>query len=236
MINYAHRGASDYAPENTLSAFYLGLLQGANGIETDVQKTRDGVLVLFHDRDLTRVTGEEGAIQDYTFAELQKFTVKNAATGREDKIIDFETFLRLFAWRDLHFAIELKDTCIEKEVAEMMDRYGLRDKAIVTSFKFDNLRRMRECAPEYKLGYLYKPDEEDLLGKAKELHLEQLCPKAEIVTPDMVREYKAMGYSVRAWGVKDAFVMQNMISCRVDGMTVNFPDKLSAALESERLD
>ena len=42
MINYAHRGASEYAPENTLSSFYLGLLQGANGIETDVQKTKDG--------------------------------------------------------------------------------------------------------------------------------------------------------------------------------------------------
>lgn len=230
MINYAHRGASEYYPENTLSSFYAGLDMGADGIETDVQKTRDGVLVLFHDRDLTRVTGEEGAIQDYTFAELQKFTVKNAATGREDKIIDFETFLRLFAWRDLHFAIELKDTCIEKEVAEMMDRYGLRDKAIVTSFKYDNLCHMRECAPAYKLGYLYKPEEEDLLGKAEEIHLEQLCPKAEIVTPEMVAEYKAMGYSVRAWGVKDTDIMQNMIACGVDGMTVNFPDLLTRAL------
>ena len=231
MINYAHRGASEYYPENTLSSFYAGLDMGADGIETDVQKTRDGVLVLFHDRDLTRVTGEEGAIQDYTFAELQKFTVKNAATGREDKIIDFETFLRLFGWRNLHFAIELKDTEIEKEVAQMMDRYGLRDKAIVTSFKFDNLRRMRAVAPEYKLGYLYKPEEENLLGKAQELHLEQLCPKAEMITPEMVKEYKSMGYSVRAWGVKDEAVMQRMIHCRVDGMTVNFPDKLHKALQ-----
>ncbi|MBQ8230566.1 MAG: glycerophosphodiester phosphodiesterase, partial [Lachnospiraceae bacterium] len=45
MINYAHRGASEYAPENTFSSFYLGLLQGANGIETDVQITKDGVPV-----------------------------------------------------------------------------------------------------------------------------------------------------------------------------------------------
>ena len=50
MINYAHRGASEYAPENTLSAFYLGLQQGANGIETDVRKTKDGVTVNFPDR------------------------------------------------------------------------------------------------------------------------------------------------------------------------------------------
>lgn len=231
MINYAHRGASAYYPENTLSAFYAGIDMGANGVETDVQKTRDGVLVLFHDRDLTRVTGENGAVQDYTFEELQKFTVRNAATGREDKIVDFETFLRLFAWRDLNFAIELKDTEIENEVAQMMDRYGLGDKAIVTSFKFDNLRCMRAVAPWYRLGYLYKPEEEDLLGKAQELHLEQLCPKAEIVTPAMVQQYKAMGYSVRAWGVKDETLMRHMIACGVDGMTVNFPDKLHKALQ-----
>ena len=231
MINYAHRGASAYYPENTLSAFYAGIDMGANGVETDVQKTRDGVLVLFHDRDLTRVTGENGAVQDYTFEELQKFTVRNAATGREDKIVDFETFLRLFAWRDLNFAIELKDTEIENEVAQMMDRYGLGDKAIVTSFKFDNLRCMRAVAPWYRLGYLYKPEEEDLLGKAQELHLEQLCPKAEIVTPAMVQQYKAMGYSVRAWGVKDETLMRHMIACGVDGMTVNFPVKLHKALQ-----
>ena len=49
FINYAHRGASAYAPENTMSAFLLGIKQGANGIETDVRRTKDGVLVLFHD-------------------------------------------------------------------------------------------------------------------------------------------------------------------------------------------
>ncbi|MBQ4553411.1 MAG: hypothetical protein IJA59_10735 [Clostridia bacterium] len=231
MINYAHRGASEYYPENTLSAFYAGIDMGADGIETDVRKTRDGVLVLFHDGDLMRVTGESGAIADYTFAELQQFTVKNAATGREDKIIDFETFLRLFGWRKLHFAIELKDAGIEEEAAQMMDRFGLCGKTIVTSFHFDNLRRMRKAAPAYKLGYLYKPDEMDLLGKAQEIHLEQLCPKAEIITPAMVADFKAMGYSVRAWGVKDEALMQRMIHCRVDGMTVNFPDKLHKALQ-----
>ena len=56
MINYAHRGASEYAPENTMSAFYLGLIYGADGIETDVQRTKDGELVLFHDDTLDRVT------------------------------------------------------------------------------------------------------------------------------------------------------------------------------------
>ena len=85
FIVYAHRGASEYAPENTLMSFYLGVQMGANGIETDVRQTKDGVLVLFHDETLDRVTDGAGNICDYTFEELQKFNViKN---GKIDKII-----------------------------------------------------------------------------------------------------------------------------------------------------
>ena len=94
FINYAHRGASEYAPENTFLSFYTGMMMGANGIETDVQQTRDGVLVLFHDDTILRLTGAEGSIQDYTLAELQQFTFEK--DGLKDKIVVFEDFLRLF--------------------------------------------------------------------------------------------------------------------------------------------
>ena len=57
FVNYAHRGASEYAPENTMSSFYLGVEMKADGIETDVRRTNDGVLVLFHDTTLQRVMG-----------------------------------------------------------------------------------------------------------------------------------------------------------------------------------
>ena len=82
MINYAHRGACEYAPENTLSSFYLGLLQGANGIETDVQLTKDGELVLFHDDTLDRVSDGTGRLCDYTLAQLRKIKIfGNSTTG-----------------------------------------------------------------------------------------------------------------------------------------------------------
>ena len=66
FVNYAHRGASEYTPENTLLAFYTGVYMGANGIETDVQMTKDGILVLFHDDTILRLTGAPGSIRDYT--------------------------------------------------------------------------------------------------------------------------------------------------------------------------
>ena len=75
MINYAHRGASEYAPENTMAAFCMGVEMGANGIETDVQRTRDGVLVLFHDATLMRTAGLDRRVCDMSWAELS--AVKN---------------------------------------------------------------------------------------------------------------------------------------------------------------
>ena len=97
MINYAHRGASERAPENTMAAFFLGLEMGANGIETDVQRTRDGRLVLFHDNVLTRIVPEEsGAIADYDYAELMKFDFGSHKHPRYqgERIVLLEDFLR----------------------------------------------------------------------------------------------------------------------------------------------
>ena len=82
FVVYAHRGASEYAPENTMSSFYLGLHMGANGIETDVRRTKDGTLVLFHDATLDRVCGVSGELTDYTYEELTKISVIHTASGK----------------------------------------------------------------------------------------------------------------------------------------------------------
>jgi len=229
FINYAHRGASEYAPENTLLAFYIGLSMGANGIETDVQMTKDGVLVLFHDDAILRLTGEEGSIQDYTLAELQAFTFEN--NGLQDKIVVFEDFLRLFGWRELTFAIEIKQRGIEKEIADLLRQYRMEQKCVVTSFKFDCLERFRAYAPEMQIGYLKKaisPQDEQALSA---IGGEEICPFAPTITREMVERWQGMGFRVRAWGVRDEEIMRHACACGVSGMTVNFPDKLTAYLQ-----
>ena len=82
FVNYAHRGASAYYPQNTMSAFYAGLGMNANGIETDVRKTKDGVLVLFHDDTLDRVCGVSGRIDDMLYDELRQYRL----AGTEEHI------------------------------------------------------------------------------------------------------------------------------------------------------
>ena len=224
FINFAHRGASEYAPENTMMAFSLGMYMGANGIETDVQMTKDGVPVLFHDDSLERVTGQPGAICDYTYEQLRQFDVIKG--GLSDKILKLEDFLIHFGFRDISFAIELKTPDAAEATAELIRKYDLRTKATVTSFCYDALLKIRSCAPELKTGLLTSVVTEDLLTRLREDGIDELCPRGILVTPENVIRWHEMGFHVRAWGIKDEAIMKQVYDAGVNGMTVNFPDKL----------
>ena len=226
FVNYAHRGASEYTPENTLLAFYTGMYMGANGIETDIQMTKDGVLVLFHDDTIMRLTGVEGSIQDYTLEQLRQFTFEN--NGLTDKIVVFEDFLQQFGWRDITFAIEIKQAGIESQVVDMIRKYNIQSKTIVTSFMLGSVRATKAYAPEQKVGLLTKEVTEELLAELKTIGAEQLCPYAMDVTEETVARWHAQGFEVRAWGVKDEILMRQVYDAGAEGMTVNFPDKLTS--------
>lgn len=224
FVNYAHRGASHYAPENTMLAFYLGIWMGANGIETDVQLTADGVPVLFHDNALLRVTGQPGSVCDYDLKDLQMFRVEKGKLF--DRIPALQDFLEHFAPQALTFAIELKQPDAAPAVAELISRYGVQDRTVVTSFDYDAIMGIRQLAPEQRTGYLTGLIDDALLEKMRTDGIYQLCPKADMLTKDKVSRWHAMGFSVRAWGVSDEQLMRHAYDCGVDGMTVNFPDRL----------
>lgn len=229
FVNYAHRGASTYCPENTMLSFYTGVYMGANGIETDVQRTKDGVLVLFHDDTLARVTGEPGAICDYTFQQLQSFSVKN--NNLTDKIVSLEDFLAHFSHRDLTFAIELKVADVEKDTVDLLRKYAMEKKTVITSFQFDYILKAKEYAPEFAVGYLTQSVSPETVAQVLSIGGEEICPKAELLTKEVVANLHAQGLNVRAWGVFNEELMAQAVYAGADGMTVNFPDKLTAFLK-----
>ena len=226
FVVYAHRGASEYAPENTMSSFFLGLSMGANGIETDIRKTKDGVLVLFHDDTLDRVTGNSGNVAGITYDELCRLRVINANNGKSDIIPRLEDFLHYCGSQEVHLALELKAPDIESEVFAMVKKYHLENRVTVTSFSLDYLVALKQAYPEAKLGYLTTDFDDELLAKMKELKIYQLCPKGDILTPEKVAKWHKAGFEVRAWGINNVSVMKHAYDCGVDGMTVNFPDRL----------
>lgn len=233
MINYAHRGASEYAPENTLSSFYLGLLQGANGIETDVRKTSDGVPILFHDDTLDRVTDKSGEVSRLTFGELKDVKViGNATAGFYDHIITLREFLEKFSRYDVSFAIELKGPDVEEETLRAAKDFGIMEKTTFTSFQFDYIRKIKELDASARIGYLTAATDDETLERLLAIGGEEIAPKAETVTEELMMKWREKGLGVRAWGVSNVSLMKKMCRFGVDGMTVNFPDRLTEYLNT----
>ena len=84
---WAHRGASGYAPENTMEAFRLADEMKADGIELDVQLTKDGEVIVLHDEKIDRVSNGRGYARDYTLAELKKFRFSKTHPEYKDAVI-----------------------------------------------------------------------------------------------------------------------------------------------------
>lgn len=232
MINYAHRGASEQAPENTFAAFHRALVLGANGIETDIQQTKDQQLVLFHDASLVRITGTDLPIQALTLAQLAHldFGSHKGPAFAQEPIPTLPAFLAAFGTKPIHLALELKETGIEQAVLEALTGQVFWDQVVVTSFLWDSLVAMRALDGNIRLGYLTERITEEGLDRLAQAGLNQICPKADQLTEQAVELAKAGGFSVRAWGVNDDRLMAHALACGVDGMTVDFPDRLAALL------
>lgn len=227
MINYAHRGASEYAPENTLSSFYLGLLKGANGIETDVQKTKDGVLVLFHDDTLDRVSDKQGRLCDYTWDELKNVKVYgNCTTGFYDRIVTLREFLEKFSPYDIQFAIELKGVDVEEETLNMVKEFGIMHKTTFTSFQFAYIQKIKQLDQSARVGWLISSADDEAVQRLLDIGGEEIAPMAELIKEELMKKWREAGLGVRAWGVFNVALMKKMCALGVDGMTVNFPDRL----------
>jgi glycerophosphoryl diester phosphodiesterase len=226
FINYAHRGASEYAPENTMSAFELCLEQNANGIETDVRISGDGVLYLFHDNDLDRVTDGSGPVMGLSFDQLRRVNVfGGSGSFAPGKIQSLAEFLDFAKDKDVQLAIEIKEEGIEESLIEAIAPYNIGERTVITSFRFPSIRKISEKS-NLRVGYLVKELNDEVVGALRAINGYQICPNVKDVSVDSVKKLKDMGFSVRAWGIKTPQEMEKAYRSGVDGMTVNFPDKL----------
>ena len=206
---------------------------GANGIETDVQMTKDGVLVLFHDKTMERIFGINKQIRDFSWMELQEFDA-GIFKGNEfvgEKIVSLQRFLETFGRRGLKLAIEIKQEGIEDKVLKMVRRYVPDKDFTITSFMFDSIKKLSQVDHVPELGYLTEDYSEELIRNLKEIGVIEYCPSAEIVSTEMMKAVENQGLRVRAWGVKNTELMEKMVEYNVYGMTVNFPDKLTERLK-----
>lgn len=232
MVNYAHRGASSYAPENTLPAFNLGIEMGADGIETDIRRTKDGILVLFHDDTLERVAGVGKAVEELTYKELMEYDlgIWKGEQYRGTRIVRLDDFLSEYGTRlGMHLALEIKGKGIALDAYdEIISHAGMTYE--ITSFSYESILEIRKAHLEPKLGYLTSNFSHDEIKRLVDDGMNEICPRADLITPSLTAYAHEKGLRVRAWGVKDMDLMIHASLSGVDGMTVNFPDLLTAYL------
>lgn len=180
---WAHRGASGYAPENTLEAFALADKMKADGIELDVHLSKDGEIIVTHDENVQRVTcGVDAMVKDLTLAELKKLDVYNGIEGyRNVRIPTLPEVLDFLKTNNLYLNIELKTGIvlydgIEQKTIDAVRAAGLQDRVIYSSFNHYSLMLVRQIDPEARIGLLYSEALIEPHAYAQRIHANAIHP------------------------------------------------------------
>ncbi|MEV5381433.1 glycerophosphodiester phosphodiesterase family protein [Streptomyces sp. NPDC052721] len=252
----AHRGASAYAPENTLAAVDKAAELGFSWVENDVQRTRDGELVVLHDDTLQRTTNVEEVfpgrapwkVRDFTAAEIARLDAGSwfSPVYAGARVPTLKEYMRRIERNHEKLLLEIKNPelypGIERQTLKLLGNEGWLDgrhlgRLIVQSFSVDSVRTVHELKPAVVTGYLGAPT-------VAELH--RFAPFTDLINPSygsLSRGYVASVHAVDgphgrplelfAWTVDDAATARKVAGYGVDGIITNKPDVVRAALGSD---
>ncbi|WP_045521315.1 glycerophosphodiester phosphodiesterase family protein [Neobacillus niacini] len=153
----AHRGVPSIAPENTMASYRKAYELGADMIETDVQRTKDGKLVIMHDSKVDRTTNGTGYVKDLTLEQIRGLDagIKFSPEFAGEKVPTFAEYLNEFNGKDVVLLVELKADGIEKQVMQEIEQAGMIDNVVIQSFNANHIRNTRSLNQEVGTGYLY---------------------------------------------------------------------------------
>ena len=228
---WAHRGASGYAPENTLEAFQKAIDLQADGIELDVQMTKDGQLVIIHDETVNRVSNASGWVKDFTYEELNKLNVnKKFPEFGEVKIPTLEEVYLLIKDTELVINVEIKNGIvfyenIEEKVMELTKKMELQERIVYSSFNHYSVMKLKKLDACVKTGFLYEDGYLDMPEYASKHGIEALHPALyNLQYPNFIQDCKTRNIEVRVWTVNKIEDMKMLCENEVNGMITNYPD------------
>ncbi|MDE2855580.1 MAG: glycerophosphodiester phosphodiesterase family protein [Chloroflexota bacterium] len=235
---FGHRGALAQAPMNTLAAFDCARQQGADGIELDLQLSRDGHLVVIHDYTVDATTDGHGDVAEMSLAELKRLDAGAwfSAAFAGERIPTLDEVFDAFGDK-LLINVEIKSSPAwgyraDKLLAECVRRHGMSERVIVSSFDPVILRNLRQMMPAAMMGFLYQPD----MPAAHYLPLKRLWHQARHPRQDMVDQgymnwARAQRYFVNVWTVNDGERALELGRLGVNTIITDEPVTIIRALE-----
>ena len=231
MLVIAHRGASGYAPENTIAAFRKAVAMGVTFIETDLHLSRDARFVAIHDGTLDRTTNGKGAVHEFTLADLRKLDA-GSWFGSEfagERIPTLEEILQFAKKHDVVFYLELKPGGSwggEHALIGALRESGEIARTVVISFDASILAAVRKIEPTLMTGLLYDGQAADPLTKALEVGARQLAVRGDLVSPSMIKEARRHDLQVVCWTVNHPAHLRLLMEAGVDGIMSDYPDRV----------
>lgn len=230
----AHRGASADAPENTLAALELAIEEGADWVEIDVQETREGEVVVIHDRDLKKVGGSSLRVFDAPLADLQSVDIgswKDSSFG-DQRVPTLQQVLDLCRGH-VGIIIELKyygrETQLEERVVNLVEAASMQDQVTVMSLSYRGIQKIRSLRPHWKVGLLSSV----AMGDITRLDVDFFAINARFASRSFIKRVHRQGREVKVWTVNDPISMSAMISKGVDGIITDHPG-LTVRVREER--
>jgi len=227
-----HRGAKNYAPENTLAAFKLALELGADGFELDTQLTSDGHIVVYHDRTVDRTTNGYGKTFQLSLAELRELDTGSSFSDefRGEKIPTLDEVFETIGQRAI-INVELKnfstpfDNLTEK-VCEVVRHCGMQKNVIFSSFLPWNLKKAARILPEVSRGLITIKGRWGVWGRSFGFNFgdyDALHPYLGDVTAQQVQRVHKLKRKINVWTVNKEEDIRRMVSWGVDGIMTDEP-------------
>lgn len=232
----AHRGARKVAPENTLEAFRKAIKLGFDGVEFDVVITKDKVPIVFHGNDLSLITRAKGLIHEMLYEDIAKIDAGSLFDPKYagEKIPRLEEALALLQDSSMFLNVEIKSqprghNGIEPLVADLIKKYGLQNRVLVSSFSPLILRRFRKIAPEIPASLLVGPNPFFFLKtllSVNMLRVSAINPVFQYTSEALVLFAKEQKYRVYVWNVNTRQEYARAIELGVDGIITDEPELL----------
>lgn len=250
---YAHRGGAALRPENTLAAFDHGLEIGADGLELDVHLSRDGVVVVHHDRTLERTTSGRGPVAACTAAELSdldagcRFVGSDGSfpfRGRGIGVPTLATVIERYAGIPLIIELKGGDVELARRTLEVARRGGALERVALGSFSGRVLRAARRIEPAVCTGAsreetrwaLYRSWIGLRLGRPayREFQVPERSGRTAIVTPRFIEHAHRAAVAVKVWTVDERADIERLLDWGVDGIISDRPDVAVEAARARR--